>query len=82
MLERDNMLLAYKRVKANKGSHGVDGVTLDELPEFLKQELPNIRQKLMKGKYTPHAVRRAEIPKLDGGVRLLGIPTELDRLIA
>jgi RNA-directed DNA polymerase len=72
---------ALARVKANKGSSGVDGMTVHELPEFLKQHWPAIREQLLSGTYTPQPVKRVEIPKPDGGVRKLGIPTVLDRFI-
>lgn len=81
ILDRDNMNLAYKRVKANKGSHGVDGMKVDELLQFLKQNGNQIRQSVLEGTYRPSPVRRVEIPKPDGGKRLLGIPTVLDRVI-
>jgi group II intron reverse transcriptase/maturase len=81
ILSRDNMLAALKRVKANKGSHGVDGMKVDELPAYLKTAWHTIKQSLLDGTYVPQPVRRVEIPKPDGGVRLLGIPTVLDRLI-
>ena len=81
ILERDNMNLAYKRVKANKGSHGVDGMKVDELLQFLKQNGNQIKQSILEGTYRPSPVRRVEIPKPDGGKRLLGIPTVLDRVI-
>lgn len=81
ILSRDNMLMALKRVVKNKGSHGVDGMKVDELRPFLKQNWLSIKESILKGKYKPNAVRRVEIPKPDGGVRLLGIPTVLDRLI-
>lgn len=81
ILARDNMNIAYKRVKANKGSHGVDGMTVDELLQYLKQNGNQIRQELLEGTYRPKPVRRVEIPKEDGGKRQLGIPTVLDRLI-
>jgi RNA-directed DNA polymerase len=77
----DNMKAALKRVKANKGSHGVDGMKVDELPTYLATEWPTIRQSLLDGTYVPKPVRRVEIPKPDGGMRLLGIPIVLDRLI-
>jgi len=80
-LSRDNMLFALKRVERNKGSHGVDGMKVDELRPFLKQNWLSIRERILTGKYQPNAVRRVEIPKPDGGIRLLGIPTVLDRLI-
>lgn len=81
VLERDNMKAAYERVVANKGSHGVDGMRVDELLPYLKKQWNTIKQQLLDGKYKPSPVRRVEIPKPDGGVRLLGIPTVLDRLI-
>jgi group II intron reverse transcriptase/maturase len=84
MLERGNMQRALKRVKANKGSHGVDGMKVDELQQYLFGpfgEWPNTRQSLVEGSYEPQPVRRVEIPKPDGGKRQLGIPTVLDRLI-
>ncbi len=79
--ERENCKQALARVKANKGSAGVDGMTVNELPEFLKQHWPAIREQLLSGTYKPEPVKRVEIPKPDGGVRKLGIPTVLDRLI-
>ena len=81
ILARENMLLALKRVEKNKGSHGIDGMKVDELRPFLKQNWLPIRESILKGQYKPNAVRRVEIPKSDGGIRLLGIPTVLDRLI-
>ncbi|MDS1031008.1 group II intron reverse transcriptase/maturase [Bacillota bacterium LX-D] len=81
IIDRNNMNLAYRRVRANKGSHGVDGMTVDELLQFLKQNGNQIRQAILEGNYRPQPVRRVEIPKPDGGVRLLGIPTVLDRVI-
>jgi len=77
--ERENCKQALKRVKANKGSPGVDGMTVHELPGFLQQHWPVIREQLLSGTYKPQPVRRVEIPKADGGVRKLGIPTVLDR---
>jgi len=79
--ERENCKQALKRVKANKGSAGVDGMTVQQLPAFLKQHWPAIREQLLSGTYKPQPVRRVEIPKPDGGVRKLGIPTVLDRFI-
>ena len=81
VLERNNMLLALKRVISNKGSHGVDGMKIDELREHIKKHWHTIKVKLLEMKYNPSPVRRIEIPKPDGGVRLLGIPTVQDRLI-
>jgi RNA-directed DNA polymerase len=80
--ERENCKQALARVKANKGSAGVDGMTVHELPEFLKQHWPIIREQLLSGTYKPQPVRRVEIPKPDGGgARKLGIPSVLDRFI-
>lgn len=81
ILEEDNLNLAYEKVKANKGSHGVDGMTVDELLPHLKQHGQELRQSILKGVYEPQPVRRVEIPKPDGGMRLLGIPTVIDRVI-
>src|SRR5664279_4029794 len=78
---RENCLRALKRVKMNKGSPGIDGMKVGELPGYLKQHWPAIREQLLSGSYKPQAVRRVEIPKPDGGVRQLGIPTVLDRFI-
>lgn len=80
-LERSNMLAALKRVRRNKGSAGVDRMTVDELPDYLRQHWPRIRQQLLDGSYEPKAVRRCEIPKPGGGTRTLGIPAVIDRLI-
>jgi RNA-directed DNA polymerase len=79
--ERENCKQALARVKANKGSPGVDGMTVSELPGYLKQNWPAIREQLLNGTYVPQPVKRVEIPKPDGGVRKLGIPTVLDRFI-
>ena len=80
--ERENCKQALARVKANKGSPGVDGMTVRELPGYLKQHWPAIREQLLSGTYQPQPVRRKEIDKPDGGgVRKLGIPTVLDRWI-
>lgn len=81
ILDSDNMNRAYKRVKSNKGSHGVDGMTVDELLQYLKQNGDPIKQSILEGTYSPAPVRRVEIPKPDGGKRMLGIPTVLDRVI-
>lgn len=81
VLERNNMLLSLKRVISNKGSHGVDGMKIDELREHIKKHWDTIKAKILESKYNPSPVRRVEIPKVDGGVRLLGIPTVQDRLI-
>ena len=78
---RENCLRALRRVKANKGSPGIDGMRVSELPGYLKQHWPAIREQLRNGTYKPQPVRRVEIAKPDGGVRQLGIPTVLDRFI-
>ena len=77
----DNMRRALKRVKANKGSAGTDGMKVSEMTDYLKEHWPRICQELLEGTYQPQPVKRVEIPKADGGVRLLGIPTVVDRLI-
>ena len=79
--ERENLKAALQQVKANKGSAGVDGMTVGALTGYLQQHWPAIREQLLNGTYEPHPVRRMEIPKPDGGVRKLGIPTVLDRFI-
>jgi RNA-directed DNA polymerase len=79
--ERENLKKALKRVRSNKGSPGIDGMTVDELPGYLKEHWPTHREQLLSGIYTPQPVRRVEIPKGGGGVRKLGIPTVLDRFI-
>src|SRR6516162_4543974 len=79
--ERENLREALQRVKSNKGSAGVDGLTVDDLSAHLKEHWPVIREQLLNGTYEPKPVRRVEVPKPDGGVRKLGIPTVLDRFI-
>ena len=79
--ERENLKRALQKVKANKGSPGIDGMTVEELPGYLQQHWPAIREQLLSGTYKPKPVKRVEIPKPDGGVRKLGIPTVLDRFI-
>jgi RNA-directed DNA polymerase len=79
--ERENCKRALARIKANKGSAGMDGMTVRQLPEFLKQHWPGIREQMLSGTYVPQPVKRVEIPKPDGGIRKLGIPTVLDRFI-
>lgn len=81
IVERQNMLRAYRRVLANKGAPGVDGMTVGQLKSFLKRCWPKIKQALLNGAYKPLPVRRKEVPKPNGGKRLLGIPAVLDRLI-
>ena len=80
-LERSNMMRAYQRVVDNKGAPGVDGLTVSELKPWLQAHWAKIKQALLAGEYLPAAVRKVEIPKPQGGVRILGIPTVLDRLI-
>src|SRR5438270_5368218 len=79
--ERENLKEALRQVKANKGSAGIDKMTVGQLQDYLKQHWPTIREQLLNGTYEPKPVRRVEIPKPDGGVRKLGIPTVLDRFI-
>ena len=81
VVERGNVKAALKRVRQNKGSPGVDGMTVDELPEYLAEHWEEIREQLLAGTYQPQPVKRQEIPKSGGGVRELGIPTVLDRFI-
>lgn len=81
ILDSNNLRLAFKRVKANKGSHGVDGMKVDELPQFLKRNVGTLKSSILEGTYRPMPVRRVEIPKPDGGIRLLGIPTVVDRMV-
>ena len=79
--ERENLEEAWQQVRSNKGSPGVDGRTIDETRDYLREHWPTIREQLLNGTYRPRPVRRVEIAKPDGGVRKLGIPTVLDRLI-
>src|SRR3954464_15891303 len=79
--ERENLEGAWHRVRSNGGSPGVDGRTIDKLRDYLREHWPTIREQLLSGAYRPQPVRRVEIAKPDGGVRQLGIPTVLDRLI-
>ena len=81
ILERDNLNRAYLRVKANKGAAGIDGMTIKDAFRWLKEHGQELVEKILSGKYTPSPVRRKEIPKPDGGVRKLGIPTVVDRII-
>ena len=81
VVERDNLGKALKRVRANKGKPGVDGMRVGELPGYLKEHWPAIREQLLNGTYRPQPVKRVEIPKPDGGMRKLGIPTVTDRFI-
>jgi RNA-directed DNA polymerase len=79
--DRENLKRALRRVKANKGSPGIDGMKVGELSGYLKQHWPVLREQLLSGTYQPQPVKRVEIAKPDGGVRKLGIPTVLDRFI-
>jgi RNA-directed DNA polymerase len=81
VVERSNRLCAYERVLANEGAPGVDGLTVAELKPWRKAHWAKVRQALWTGEYLPSAVRKVEIPKPQGGVRTLGIPTVVDRLI-
>jgi RNA-directed DNA polymerase len=81
VLEKANLKRAYNRVKQNKGAPGMDGVTVEDLQQYLWDNWGRIKMELLNGIYKPQPVRRVEIPKADGGVRLLGIPTVIDRLI-
>lgn len=81
VVERNNLWLAYERVMRNKGAAGVDGLTVAEFKGWLQQHWPSVRAALLAGDYMPRAIRKVEIPKPNGGVRTLGIPTVLDRLI-
>lgn len=81
IIERENFRRAYKRVKANKGAPGIDGMTVEGLGMYLKENIEDLRESLLNGSYRPLPVRRVEIPKPDGGIRLLGIPTVIDRFV-
>ena len=78
---RENMQRAWQRVRSNRGAAGVDGLTIDQTAEWLRDEWPRIREALLEGRYAPQPVRRVDIPKPGGGIRTLGIPTVTDRLI-
>lgn len=81
VLRRENLMAAYERVVRNKGAGGVDGRTVDDLKHQIREDWPAIREQLLSGSYEPSLVRRVEIPKPGGGVRMLGIPTVMDRMI-
>jgi RNA-directed DNA polymerase len=81
ILSRENMLKAWKRVKANKGAPGIDNMSVEDFPEYARNKWDSIRESLLAGIYQPSPVRRVEIPKATGGTRPLGIPTVLDRVI-
>ena len=75
VLKRDNLKRALKQVRQNKGAPGIDGMTVDDLPEYLRHYWPTLRTQLLAGTYQPQPVRRVDIPKPDGKMRPLGIPT-------
>ena len=81
ILSEDNIKTAYKRVYSNKGAGGVDGVTINEVEEYMREHWQGIKQEIRERKYKPQPVLRVEIPKPNGGVRKLGIPTVIDRVI-
>lgn len=81
ILSRSNMGMAYKKVKTNKGAGGIDGISIEEVDAYLKENWASIKEKILKRKYKPQPVLRVEIPKPNGGVRNLGIPTVVDRII-
>jgi RNA-directed DNA polymerase len=79
--DQENLERAWKRVRRNKGSPGVDGMTIDDAKDYLREHWPSIRARLLDGTYQPQPVKRVEIPKPDGGIRELGVPCVVDRLI-
>ena len=81
ILDPENLAEAWKRVKANKGAPGIDGMTVGAFPAFAREHWPRIARALMEGTYRPAPVKRVWIPKPDGSKRPLGVPTVLDRLI-
>jgi RNA-directed DNA polymerase len=81
VVERSNLKLAYQRVVENKGAPGVDGIPVSELKDWLAVHWPSVKKALLEGRYEPRPVRRVDIPKPTGGVRTLGVPTVVDRLI-
>lgn len=81
IIDRNNLNQAFKRVKSNKGSYGIDDMKVDELLQYLKENGDSLRQSILEGNYKPNPVRRVEIPKQDGKKRPLGIPTAVDRVI-
>lgn len=81
VVERSNLWLAYQRVVQNKGAPGVDDLTVTEFKDWLKVHWPSVREALLEGRYLPRPVRRVDVPKPSGGIRTLGVPTVVDRLI-
>jgi RNA-directed DNA polymerase len=81
VVERGNLKLAYQRVVENKGAPGVDEVSVPEFKDWLKMHWPSVKIALLEGRYLPRPVRRVDIPKPSGGMRMLGVPTLVDRLI-
>lgn len=81
ILSRENLLLALERVEKNKGSHGIDKMPVESLREHIVNHWHNLKEQILTGTYLPSPVRRVEIPKPNGGVRKLGIPTVIDRLL-
>ena len=81
MLERGNLRRALKQVRRNKGAPGIDGMTVDDLPDYLRDHWPAVCARLLSDDYRPRPVRRVEIPRADGRPRALGIPTVLDRFM-
>src|SRR5512132_3976725 len=79
--DRENLVRAWKRVRSNQGSPGMDGLTIDDAKDYLREHWPGIRSQLLAGTYQPQPVKRLEIPKPDGGFRKLGVPCVVDRLI-
>ena len=81
ILSRENMLEFYNQVKSNKGSAGIDGITIEEMDNYLRQNWRLTKERIKQRKYKPQPVLRVEIPKPNGGIRQLGIPTVMDRMI-
>jgi len=81
VVARENLQAALRQVRGNHGSAGIDGMTVEELPVYLKTHWPEIREQLLTGQYEPQPIKRVEIPKPGGGIRKLGIPTVVDRFI-
>ena len=79
--DRKNLQMAWRRVRGNKGSPGVDGMTVESAKDYLREHWPSIRSQLLDGTYQPQPVKRVELPKPDGGIRKLGVPCVVDRLI-